>query len=70
MRALMVGTGSRSFGCRIARSRAPTCSRPTLNLTLAGLRSDVALQSSGPIDCPIEIEPVADAQASWPEGFS
>ena len=35
-----------------------------LNLTLAGLRSDVTLQSSGLIDCPLDIKPVADAQAS------
>jgi AcrR family transcriptional regulator len=36
-----------------------------LNLTLAGLRSGVALQSAGLVDtCPLEIQPVADAQAS------
>jgi AcrR family transcriptional regulator len=35
-----------------------------LNLTLAGLRGDIALQSSGIVECPLEIEPVPDAQAS------
>jgi hypothetical protein len=35
-----------------------------LNVTLAGLRAGVGLQSSGLVDCPIEIQPIADAQAS------
>jgi AcrR family transcriptional regulator len=35
-----------------------------INVALAGLRSNVALQSSGMVDCPLEIQPVADAQAS------
>jgi AcrR family transcriptional regulator len=35
-----------------------------INVALAGLRSSVALQSSGIGDCPLEIQPVADAQAS------
>ena len=35
-----------------------------LNLTLAGLRSNVALQSSGLQDCPLEVQSVADVQAS------
>jgi hypothetical protein len=35
-----------------------------LNLTLAGLRSDIALRSAGEASCPLEISPVADAQAS------
>jgi hypothetical protein len=35
-----------------------------LNLTLAGLRSGVSLQSSGVIGCALEPIPVVDAQAS------
>jgi len=35
-----------------------------INVTLAGLRTNVTLQSSGLVDCPLEIQPVADAQAS------
>jgi hypothetical protein len=35
-----------------------------LNLTLAGLRSGVVLQSAGVPDCQFETESVADAQAS------
>jgi AcrR family transcriptional regulator len=35
-----------------------------LNLALAGLRSGVVLQSSGAVECPLEITPVPDAQAS------
>jgi hypothetical protein len=68
MRALMVGI----VGVAVLRlsdrlgpgEDADLLATDVLNLTLAGLRSDVALQSSGLIDCPIEIEPVADAQAS------
>jgi AcrR family transcriptional regulator len=36
----------------------------TLNLTIAGLRAGVPLQSTGLVECPIESEPVVDAQAS------
>ncbi len=35
-----------------------------LNLTLAGLRSDITLRSSGLTDCALDAEPIADAQAS------
>jgi AcrR family transcriptional regulator len=35
-----------------------------INVALAGLRTNVTLQSSGIVDCPLEIQPVADAQAS------
>ena len=35
-----------------------------LDLTLAGLQSGVRLQSTGLVECPIESEPVVDAQAS------
>lgn len=35
-----------------------------INVALAGLQSGVALQSSGVFDCPAEIQPVADAEAS------
>ena len=35
-----------------------------INVALAGLRTNVTLQSSGMVDCPLEIQPVADAQAS------
>ena len=35
-----------------------------INVGLAGLATNVRLQSSGMVDCPLEIQPVADAQAS------
>jgi AcrR family transcriptional regulator len=35
-----------------------------LNLTLAGLRSGIVLQSAGATGCPLENTPIADAQAS------
>jgi AcrR family transcriptional regulator len=35
-----------------------------LNLTLAGLRSDITLRSSGLADCAVDSESLADAQAS------
>ena len=68
MRALMVGV----LGVAVLRlsdrlgpeEDADLLAADVLNLTLAGLRSGVALQSSGAAECPLEIEPVADAQAS------
>ena len=35
-----------------------------INVALAGLATNVTLQSSGMVDCPLEIQPVAAAQAS------
>ena len=68
MRALMVGV----LGVAVLRlsdrlgpgEDADLLAADVLNLTLAGLRSGVQLQSSGLVDCPLEIQPVADAQAS------
>jgi hypothetical protein len=68
MRALMVGV----LGVAVLRlsdrlgpgEDADLLAGDVLNLTLAGLRSGVELQSSGLVDCPLEIQPVADAQAS------
>ena len=60
MRALMVGV----LGVAVLRlsdrlapgEDADLLAADVLNLTLAGLRSGVALQSSGLIDCPLEID--------------
>jgi AcrR family transcriptional regulator len=68
MRALMVGV----LGVAVLRlsdrlgpgEDADLLAADVLNLTLAGLQSGVQLQSSGLTDCPLEIQPVADAQAS------
>jgi AcrR family transcriptional regulator len=68
MRALMVGV----LGVAVLRlsdrlgpgEDADLLAADVLNLTLAGLQSGVQLQSSGLADCPLEIQPVADAQAS------
>ena len=68
MRALMVGV----LGVAVLRlsdrlgpdEDADLLASDVLNLTLAGLRSGVELQSSGLLDCPLEIQSVADAQAS------
>ena len=68
MRALMVGV----LGVAVLRlsdrlgpgEDADLLAADVLNLTIAGLRSNVALQSTGMTPCPLEIEPVADAQAS------
>jgi AcrR family transcriptional regulator len=68
MRALMVGI----VGVAVLRlsdrlgpeEDADLLAADVLNLTLAGLRSGVTLQSSGSLDCPISTTPVADAQAS------
>jgi AcrR family transcriptional regulator len=68
MRALMVGVvgvAVLQLSDRLGPGEDPDLlAADVLNLTLAGLRSDVALQSSGLKDCPLEIQPVADAQAS------
>ena len=68
MRALMVGI----LGVAVLRlsdrlgpgEDADLLATDVLNLTLAGLRSNVTLQSTGISPCALEIEPVADAQAS------
>ena len=68
MRVLMVGM----VGVAVLRlsdrlgpgEDADLLAADVLNLTLAGLRSGTALQSSGQVGCPLEIQPIADAQAS------
>ena len=68
MRTLMVGI----VGVAVLRlsdrlspdEDADLVASDVLNLTLAGLRAGVPLQSSGFVECPVESEPVADAQAS------
>ena len=68
MRALMVGVlgvAVLRLSDRLGPGEDPDLfAADVLNLTLAGLRSDVTLQSSGATDCPLDIQPVADAQAS------
>jgi AcrR family transcriptional regulator len=68
MRALMVGllgVAVLRLSDRLAPGEdADLLAADVLNLTIAGLRSNVALQSNGASTCPLEIEPVADAQAS------
>jgi AcrR family transcriptional regulator len=68
MRALMVGVlgvAVLRLSDRLGPGEDPDLlAADVLNLTLAGLRSAVALQSSGLTGCPLEIEPIADAQAS------
>jgi AcrR family transcriptional regulator len=68
MRALMVGVvgvAVLQLSDRLGPGEdADLLAADVLNLTLAGLRAGVALQSSGLKDCPLEIQPVADAQAS------
>ena len=68
MRVLMVGV----VGVAVLRlsdrlgpgEDADRLAADVLNVTLAGFRSDVALQSSALVECPLDIQPVADAQAS------
>jgi AcrR family transcriptional regulator len=68
MRALMVGVLGVAVVClsdRLAPGEdADLLAADVLNLTLTGLRSGVVLQSTGVNPCPLEIVPVADAQAS------
>jgi hypothetical protein len=68
MRALMVGVlgvAVVSLSDRLGPGEdADLLASDVLNLTLAGLRSGVALQSTGANPCALEIVPVADAQAS------
>ena len=68
MRALMVGVlgvAVLQLSDRLGPGEDPDLiAADVLNLTLAGLRSNVTLQSSGLVDCPLDLEPVADAQAS------
>jgi AcrR family transcriptional regulator len=68
MRTLMVGV----LGVAVLRlsDRLGPGENPDLlaadviNVALAGLATNVTLQSSGIVDCPLEIQPVAAAQAS------
>ena len=68
MRTLMVGV----LGVAVLRlsdrlapgEDADLLAADVINVALAGLRTNVTLQSSGKIECPLEIQPVADAQAS------
>ena len=59
MRALMVGVigvAVLRLSDRLGPGEDPDLlAADVLNLTLAGLRSGVALQSSGLVDCPLEI---------------
>jgi AcrR family transcriptional regulator len=68
MRALMagvVGVAVLRLSDRLSPGEdADLLASDVLNLTLAGLRSGVPLQSTGLVECPIESVPVADAQAS------
>lgn len=68
MRALMVGivgVAVLRLSDRLGPGEDPDLlAADVLNLTLAGLASGVTLQSSGFSDCPLELTPVADAQAS------
>ena len=68
MRMLMVGVlGVAVLGLsdRLGPGEDPDLlAADAINVALAGLRSGVALKSSGLVDCPLEIRPVADAQAS------
>ena len=68
MRALMVGVLGVAVLClsdRLAPGEdADLLASDVLNLTLAGLRSGVVLQSTAVNPCALEIVPVADAQAS------
>jgi AcrR family transcriptional regulator len=69
MRALTVGL----LGVAVMRlserlapgENADLLAADVLNLTLAGLRAGVTLQSSSAADCPLDVpDPIADAQAS------
>jgi len=68
MRALLVGLlgiAVLRLGERLMPQENPDLlAADVLNLTLAGLRSGVALQSPRGLGCPLDREPVADAQAS------
>ena len=68
MRTLMAGVLGVAVLClsdRLGPQEDPDLlATDMLNLTLAGLRSGIVLQSAGPIDCPLDITPIADAQAS------
>ena len=68
MRALTVGVlgvAVMRLSERLAPGESPDLlAADVLNLTLAGLRSGVVLQSPSLVDCPLDTKPVADAQAS------
>jgi AcrR family transcriptional regulator len=68
MRALMVGVlgvAVLRLSDRLGPGEDPDLiAADVLNLTLAGLRSGVVLQSSGLAECALDLNPIADAQAS------
>ena len=68
MRTLMVGVlgvAVLRLSDRLAPGEDPDLlAADVINVALAGLRTNVTLQSSGMIECPLESQPVADAQAS------
>ena len=68
MRTLMVGVlgvAVLRLSDRLAPGEEPDLlAADVINVALAGLRTNVTLQSSGMVECPLEIQPVADAQAS------
>ena len=68
MRTLMVGVlgvAVLRLSDRLAPGEEPDLlAADVINVALAGLGTNVTLQSSGLLDCPLEIQPVADAQAS------
>jgi AcrR family transcriptional regulator len=68
MRTLMVGVvgvAVLQLSDRLGPGEDPDLlAADVINVALAGLRTNVTLQSSGIVDCPLEIQPVADAQAS------
>jgi AcrR family transcriptional regulator len=68
MRTLMVGVlgvAVLQLSDRLGPGEDPDLlAADVINVALAGLRTNVTLQSSGMVDCPLEIQPVANAQAS------
>ena len=68
MRALLVGVlgvAVLRLSDRLGPGEDPDLlAADVLSLTLAGLRSNVALQSSGLADCPLQITSIANAQTS------
>jgi AcrR family transcriptional regulator len=68
IRTLMVGVlgvAVLSLSDRLGPGEDPDLlAADVINVGLAGLRSGAALQSTGFVDCPLEIQPVTDAQAS------
>jgi hypothetical protein len=68
MRTLMVGV----LGVAVLRlsdrlapgEDADLLAADVINVAIAGLQSGVRLQASGTGDCPLDVQPIADAQAS------